>query len=224
MAEYVLFQRTAYLRYENYILYKILKKVGLNSGYKSWVRLESLIRSKSIGIEYHEDTLKEFKTFVEYLPENVSNTLDIGCGIGAINVMIFDHYKHQSPNIHLLDKTSVDEKIHYFLEKSASFYNSLELSKKFLSNEGVPQKLIHLHEVDGSLPQGSYDIILSLISWGFHYPISVYLEDSYDKLKDGGVLILDVRKESDGLNELNKRFKSKIIYEGFNYVRVLCKK
>ena len=69
------------------------------------------------------------------------------------------------------------------------------------------------------------DLVLSLISWGFHYPVGVYLDRVYELLNDDGRLILDVRTRTDGLNVLTQKFGSyEVILETAKYARVAAKK
>lgn len=41
------------------------------------------------------------------------------------------------------------------------------------------------------------DLVISLVSWGFHFPVSTYLDQVHDLLREGGRLILDLRKRKD---------------------------
>ena len=50
------------------------------------------------------------------------------------------------------------------------------------------------------------DVVISIISWGFHYPVSTYLEDVHEALVPGGVAILDIRNGTDGVAALRRRF------------------
>ena len=70
-----------------------------------------------------------------------------------------------------------------------------------------------------------FDLIISLISWGFHYPVATYLKSAFDKLKTNGMIIIDVRKDSNGIEELKEEFKEvNIIKEFSKHFRVMVKK
>ena len=59
---------------------------------------------------------------------------------------------------------------------------------------------------------------------GFHYPIETYLEEVKKSLKPDGVLIIDVRKDSGGLEVLKKNFSVvEVIYERQKQQRILAK-
>ena len=55
------------------------------------------------------------------------------------------------------------------------------------------------------LPE-ALDLVISLISWGFHYPVAVYADQVREILRPGGRVILDVRKGTDGREQLEARF------------------
>ncbi len=54
-------------------------------------------------------------------------------------------------------------------------------------------------------PTATYkvDAIISLLSWGHHYPVSTYIELAKRSLPVGGLLILDLRRAKDGEAELH---------------------
>ena len=80
-----------------------------------------------------------------------------------------------------------------------------------LSMNGVPEENIHLLEAtdDNKIDiHQRLDLVISLISWGFHYPVSTYLDRVYELLQKNGCLIIDLRKNTEGLKELEWKFSS----------------
>ena len=69
-------------------------------------------------------------------------------------------------------------------------------TRKFLLMNQVASNHIHLHRIDPdtTIP---CDVMISLLSWGFHYPVSTYSDLAVRSLRSGGTLILDVRKGTD---------------------------
>lgn len=127
----------------------------------------------------------------------------------------------------LLDKEGISGKIYYGYSGTGAFYNSLAVAEEFLTANTVPTTKIATYDVDtAGFPKGKvFDVILSLISWGFHYPVEVYLDEAFDALSDNGVLILDVRKDTDGKDILSRKFSSvEVILNGEKHERVLVKK
>lgn len=150
------------------------------------------------------------------------NVLDIGCGIAGPECFFID------TNIYLLDKTTIDEDLHYGYQKSGSFYNSLEIAKQNLIANGIKEDRIFLQEAKDNkiLFEGvQFDLIFSLISCGFHYPVETYLDQIYERLKDNGALIIDLRIGTDGLKKCQDKFgNSKLIQTSKKYERWLFKK
>ena len=72
--------------------------------------------------------LKDYDMIKDFLPEKINSVLDIGCGIGLIDIALYKHYNN-SIKLHLLDKSNrIDENtsIRGF-NKNYVFYNSMDL-------------------------------------------------------------------------------------------------
>ena len=54
--------------------------------------------------------LTEIETFKKYLPNSVKNIMDIGCGLGIINIYLNSIYE-KNITFFLLDKNRIDKKI-----------------------------------------------------------------------------------------------------------------
>jgi len=131
------------------------------------------------------------------------------------------------PALILIDKSTIDP-IKYGFHETAAAYNSLSLAKNILSDNGQPTEKIYVYEsedVDKCAQQfnGQVDLITSLIAWGFHFPVATYLNFAKALLTNNGQLIIDVRKETDGLTQLKAAFKTiKIIHKDDKFDRVLA--
>ena len=105
-----------------------------------------------------------------------------------------------------------------------SFYNSLETSKATLVNNGISENNVHLIEATADNKINiveNADLILSLISWGFHYSVNTYLDQVYDLLNKDGALIIDIRKNTEGLDLITKKFGNyRKILETNTYTRI----
>jgi hypothetical protein len=93
-----------------------------------------------------------------------------------------------------------------------------------------PEDRVHCLEApdDGNLDGviRSVDLVISTISWGFHYPISLYVESVARIMSNGGVLLVDIRKGTDGLEELERQFPrlTEVVDEGEKHLVVKCVK
>jgi SAM-dependent methyltransferase len=147
-----------------------------------------------------------------YLPADASSVLDIGCGLGLIDLAIYKHYKDNC-KLYLLDKTnSIDENtsVRGFNQKYI-FYNSLDSTKTTLADNGVLLQDINTFEVSDEaveeLSNRQFDIILSLLSCGWHYPIETYVNLIKKSLKPEGLLILDIRHDTGQLEYAKEHFE-----------------
>lgn len=154
--------------------------------------------------------------------------MDIGCGVAGIDIFLNIHYSKNNSHFYLLDKSRIDEEIHYMFEKRGSFYDSLEVAREVLVVNGVNTDRIHLIEANDQNTiqiNDNIDLALSTISWGFHYPIHVYIEGVHAALGDGGVLIVDIRKGTDGFDWIEDRFGGyRIVMEDEKFVRICAVK
>ena len=226
--KYILFQRTEYLCFPNSFTYRVVNKILPFSIYKRVVAIEAKIAPNRIKTLYERDMTKEYLSIKDYLPEPCASILDIGCGIGGIDVFISKHYGDKHSILYLLDKTSIEDDIDYGFETKREFYNSLDLAKTMLMSNGIAEKYIYLIEAtdQNEIPiSDKVDLVISLISWGFHYPVETYLDKAYDVLVEGGSMIIDVRIGTNGIDLLNNIFrKVDVILEEKKFHRVLALK
>lgn len=228
--KYILFQRTEYLIYQNtWWLNKIIIRIPFLT-YNMMVLFEAWLFRKRLKRLFSKDMMQEYNTIKGSLPENPEAILDIGCGVAGIDGMLNYHYKEKKIDVkfYLLDRTELKHNIYYGFKDKPSFYNSLSIAESLLVNNGVKPENIYKQEAtpDNEINFSvKFDMIISLISWGFHYPISIYLDKAYELLKPGGVLIIDARKNS-GIEETlkNKFGNIKIVAERQKRVRIVAYK
>jgi SAM-dependent methyltransferase len=223
-AKYILFQRTDYIALANSSPFRTIRKVLPFITYNFMVELEAKLRSRKIIDMYFSDMKQEYDSLKHFLPANCSRILDIGCGIAGIDIYINEHYAPQNIEYYLLDKSKIEEKVYYMFEEKGAFYNSLDITKATLVANGINENNIHLIEAtennDIDIKQ-NVDIVLSLLSWGFHYPVNTYLDKVYALLNRKGVLILDIRKGTDGLDLITKKFgEYRKVLERKKYIRI----
>lgn len=154
----------------------------------------------------------DYDMISNYLPTEASSILDIGCGLGLIDLAIYKHYEDNC-KLYLLDKTnSIEEgtSVRGFNQKYI-FYNSLESTRVTLTDNGVASEDVNTFEVSdeavAELSNQQYDVILSLLSCGWHYPLETYVELIQKTLKPDGVLILDIRHDTGQLEYAKEHFE-----------------
>jgi len=226
--EYVLLQRTSLIKDERSKLTKKLSLIGLGKSYESVVKEQSKENISQISDCYYAEIEKIFNVVKNHIPKNTRSILDIGSGLSGLEVFLWALLKKNQPKIYLLDKTKIEKKIWYEFKNHGAFYNSLGLAKKNLISNGVVSSKISLIEAPyNGVIRGikNIDLVISTISWGFHYPISLYLNSVISLMSKSGVLILDVRKNTDGLEMLASKFKTIHIIKNENkYLTVKCLK
>lgn len=212
---YVALQRTGYEIYPNRNrLLRFLLKVPLLR-YDHIARIESSVFGCRLEHLFVEDVAKDYESLKGHLPKSASSILDIGCGVAAIDVFLARHYgaRGNPVSLYLIDRSEIDRNVRYGFHPRTSFYNSLHVTRTLLSENGVSPASIHTQEVD---PANSiafpvaFDVILSLLSWGFHYPVPAYLHQAYEHLKPGGRLFIDVRRGTGGEAALHEKFTGRV--------------
>lgn len=165
---------------------------------------------KMVISQYLQAMKEEFRELKPFLPRTARTILDVGCGMAGLDYFLFRHFAADNARLFLLDKTETAETIWYGYEQKGAFYNSLSMAGNFLRARGVDPERITLLEApdDGILPQDMppLDLVVSTLSWGFHYPVQTYLDSVFDRLSENGRLIVDVRKGTDGESLLQDRF------------------
>lgn len=174
-----------------------------------------------------KSNFRSYKVMQKHLPLTCTSILDIGCGLGIMDLYLFEHYgRDKTINFNLFDKTEYPEKIHFGFKETASFYNDLNLSKKILADYGISESKVNTIEasIENLREIENIDLIISCIAWGFHFPVSTYVQEVYDIMNENSVLILDLREDTGGVEELSKFFDVEIIRHKGVTVTVCCKK
>lgn len=199
---YIAFQRTAYQS----PLKRLLRPLHLGRFYdRHLLRWVEPLRAGRIQALYSLDLQRELEALRPHLPARAVNVLDIGCGLGGIDALVYEACGE--PDLYLVDREGFSD-IFYGFEPSAAHYNALAKTRELLLMNGVAAERIHTIDVDSQpLPTDvRFDLVLSLLSWGFHYPLSAYLDYVTRRLTDGGTVILDVRNGTNGTDVLRARF------------------
>ena len=176
----------------------------------------SLVANKSfkdseVAVAQHKESLsRQFESLIPYLSSICFNSvLDIGCGLAGIDALIANTYKTKT--FHLLDGSGAREKLNGFSVVTPEPWDDVSRGVRFMRDNVDDDVAIIPHHPD-TLPKcGVVDLILSLRSWGHHYPIHTYLNLAKRSLSLGGHLVLDIRKGTDGYDQL--------ISNGFRYAR-----
>ncbi len=166
-----------------------------------WIQLHRTAASGDIALAYTRMILIDYDELIKgrWLPERCSDILDIGCGMAGIDVLLYRHYG--KPLLFLLDGDgqveSQADKINFHPEGMEPF-NDMKAMLHLLEANGVDVERVFMLPIayDGDHP--GCDLCISLLSWGWHYPVGTYLDLVCRCLRPGGRLILDLRAGQGG--------------------------
>lgn len=202
-----------------------MKHFELTPQMYQYISLQRTGIKKNFETEYYNNLLTQWKIIEPYVTNEKIKVLDVGCGLAGIDYFISN--LNNSNEINLLDKTHIDENVYYGYNTEGSFYNNLDLSEQFLRINGINNKINLLTPETDFSNFGKFDLILSLISWGFHYPIETYLERLNSTISDKGIFIIDIRHtildSSIKLFE-NKGYSHQTIYKFTKCDKILFKR
>lgn len=140
---------------------------------------------------YEAELWQTYLEMQKHLPDPCWGLLDVGSGLGGIDVLLARHYADDQPYIHLLD--GEDDAPEMRLHRNT--FNSMKVAREFQRANGIRMdRFGYFTTATSDLPR-PYDLVLSLGSWCFHYPPDTYLP----LLLSGGglhldsVIIVDVR-------------------------------
>lgn len=124
--------------------------------------------------------------------------LDIGCGLGGYWVYVNDD-RPQAFEVDVLDIERVDPALGYGFssDPGREAYNSFQIVKLLFERNRAKALLRNqfsaVEPYADLFQQPPYDTIVSLFSWGFHYPFSTYADLAARLLAPDGTIILDCR-------------------------------
>jgi len=144
---------------------------------------------QALNIHYQE----YWKLYGEYYDRyNNPTVLDIGSGVGIIDLLACDFFKNGT--YHLLDKnqnTAARPQGEYY-SRNHGFYNSWLPTFDGIKTSGFDTNQFKFVEPGYEKLWPKCDIITSYSSWCWHYPLDTYFTFVLDSLKVGGTLILNI--------------------------------
>ena len=176
-----------------------------------WIKKQRTQYKKDVVKEFIADIENDFNQIKPFLPAEALDILDIGCGVGGIDVLLAKFYG--CPMLDLLD-SNIETPLYYGYKKEAACYNSFEATADLMESNGI--FAFNLIDKNDGVPEKEYDIVISLLSMGYHYPIDTY------KFKTK-CFIADVREGTDGLEKLLNAYPVvNVIAEQNKAQRVVC--
>ncbi|MFB6226963.1 MAG: class I SAM-dependent methyltransferase [bacterium] len=208
---YILLQRMNTQKFRNLRYMLPYGRTLYNAIYNNFLyQAEASLRENEIKDQYLSEMKDEFNTIKDHLPDRTTSILDVGCGVGGIDLFLSDFYEDSQPIFYLFDKTEVSSSVYYQFKDEAAFYNSLDVAARALKQNGVNEKNLYTLDADDfDLTElKDVDLCISLISWAFHYPLDTYLNDVVECLAEDGSLLLDFRKGPDSSKRPSNTLRS----------------
>ena len=179
--------------------------IGGRDALQTWFRtgekaqLFGYLEENDLLDRYLEETLRECAeeadVLVAALPSTCFNRIvSIGPGNGLLELCLFRETKPQALLLIDIEETELHQA---GFAARGSGYASLAATKAFLTLNGVPEEaVITCNPKSQSIPSFRFDLLVSILSMGFHYPCDDYLEFILNNQNKGARVVVDKRNES----------------------------
>jgi hypothetical protein len=133
----------------------------------------------------------EFRVLRPYVEElKPRSAVSIGPGLGFFEMQL---YNLTRPELLLIDIEESAEHVHGYAQKGSGYSSLASCRNVLIAGGGDPARITSCNPRHQPLPPGQFDMIVSLISMGFHYPSDEYAAFITNGLRKGGLMILDRR-------------------------------
>lgn len=160
-----------------------------------------------------------FDQILPALPESCGSILDIGSGLGGIDVLLAGHYDFR-PAVRLVDGES-DPPI---VKQSFEPFNDMKVAGDFLWKNGVKD---FGYYTPGNLAmaaekEGKFDLVVSFFAYAFHIHPGNYLDDLLKVIRKDTIVVLDVRRSKEVWLQIlvDALGVPKVLHRAEKYVRV----
>lgn len=146
---------------------------------------------------FAESLVADYLQLKPFLPQKVDRILDIGCGMAGIDVLLKRRFP--AAELYLLDGDGDDKRAGW--NETLEAFSSRSAAEELLSVNGI--FVDRWYDINTKEPMEA-DLVVSLASWGYHYPIKTY--------NVTGFCIADLRKGKEPkrgrvIMEYPKRFR-----------------
>lgn len=148
---------------------------------------------------YAAHVAEDYAWMAPHLPERVETILEIGCGMAALQVFL--HERYPGARLELLDGDTVSNAGGAGYSTTPDVYNSRARTEELLAANGVT--VSRWYDI-GTKDLLEADLIISMASWGYHYPLATY--------RTRGFHIVDLRRGAEPR-------RGTVIFEGPKYDR-----
>jgi SAM-dependent methyltransferase len=163
---------------------------------------------------YCDELQSEYYAIAPYLPPNVHAILDIGSGLGGLDILLSRHYDH-GVQVTLVDGVDDEPQV----KTHRATFNSMAIARAFLRANHVTR----VDHIDANDPnrrsKRDYQLAISLRAWCFHVEPAVHLEMVAEAMPTDATLIVDVRRDKPEWEEqLSAEFQPvRVIFPGIKF-------
>ena len=146
---------------------------------------------------------------------------DIGCGYAFASLVLHRRY---GCDVVLIDIEEGNSR-HFGFEAEGAGYTSLDTARAFLEGNGVPPEQITClnPKSQDTAALGGFDLVISLASCGFHYPVGTYDSLFRSQINGGGGIVLDIRKGSGGIGAMKSYGAVEVLKKHEKYSTVITR-
>lgn len=173
--------------------------VSLSVPDSAWPYISRHRFSNKSADRYVQTLAQDYEMMLPFLPPDVGTILDIGCGMAGIDVLLKRRYP--AAQLWLLDGDGDEQRDGWNTTLGA--FSSRAAADELLAANGVSAD--RWIDVNTNEPL-SADLIISLASLGYHYPLFTY--------RLNGLCIMDLRDRSEPV-------RGKVIFKGHKFSRCL---
>jgi len=131
------------------------------------------------------------RTALAALEKRPASVIDIGCGQALNDALLVQDF---APRLTLVDIEETFAQYHSW-NAHGSGYASLAEAEAFLRENGATDvRVINPRHDSEAIETLEADLVTSLLSCGFHYPVGEYLDLLLRTISAGGAVILDIRR------------------------------
>jgi SAM-dependent methyltransferase len=146
--------------------------------------------------EFEEKAYRDFKTIKDWILPEYKSILDIGSGLGGVDIVIANYTNISTINIIEGDGDLENRQTNY--HQNIQPWCDRKLARSLIVRNVSKDVVVNDYPPDPSLTIDA-DLIISLKSWGHHYPVGVYIDLVKRSLQPGGRVIMDIRwRKGDG--------------------------
>lgn len=144
-------------------------------------------------LSFYEKISKAEYLAIENYIDKPEKILELGCGLGRVSIFL-NSQLNNSPKFFLADFSEVSNKVKYGWNPKDSKYNNLELTEQFCTENGLNNFEILDLSKNKLDKLSNIDMVISMLSVGFHYPIEEYINQLIKISSKNVTMIFGVRK------------------------------